>query len=107
MGGMRGALPAKDSVLSFPASGQTGHHRLGAGKLSLRRKRKRRDAEANLRPLLYSPLFPEARCHDRSENDLYDVCRKRAIRPFPANISYQLSVIRRRGAAPSLVTINH
>src|SRR6476646_10486181 len=52
---------------------------MGAGKLSLWRERTRRDAEANLRPVLHPALFVEARCHDRSENDLYDVCRKRTI----------------------------
>src|SRR5437868_15333675 len=52
---------------------------MGAGKLSLWRERRRRNAEADLRPLLHSALFPETRRHDRSENDLYDVCRKRAI----------------------------
>ena len=96
MGGMRGALPAKDSVLSFPAFGQAGHHRLGPGKLSLRRKRRRRDAEANLRSVLHPALFSETRCHDRSKNDLYDVRRQREIiasdyLPLPAVIGYQLS----------------
>src|SRR5438477_10843193 len=52
---------------------------MGAGKLSLWRERRRRDAEADLRPLLHPALFPETRRHDRSENNLHDVCRKRAI----------------------------
>ena len=73
---------------------------MGAGELSLWRKRRRRDAEANLRSLLHPALFVETRCHDRSENDLYDVRRKRAIgRP-----RYQLSVISsncRTGASPA------
>src|SRR2546430_276664 len=47
---------------------------MGAGKLSLRRERRRRGAEANLRSLLHPALFSEARRDDRSENDLYDVC---------------------------------
>src|SRR5438874_6196843 len=80
---------------------------MGAGELSLWRKRRRRDAEANLRSLLHPALFVETRCHDRSENDLYDVRRKRAIgrpRYQLSVISYQLSVISsncRRGASPA------
>ena len=68
---------------------------MGAGELSLWRKRRRRDAVANLRSLLHPALFVETRCHDRSENDLYDVRRKRAIgrpRYQLSVISYQLSV---------------
>src|SRR6478672_1189785 len=62
---------------------------MGAGKLSLWRERRRRDAEANLRSVLHPALFVEARCHDRSENDLYDVCGEGPLkRP-----SYRLSVI--------------
>src|SRR5947208_12915776 len=76
MGGMRGTLPGQNSVLSFPASGKTRDHGMGAGKLSLWRERRRRDAEADLRSLLHPALFPETRRHDRSENDLYDVCGK-------------------------------
>src|SRR5438067_11696122 len=49
---------------------------MGAGKLSLWRERRRCDAEADLRSVLHPALFPEARRHDRSENDLYDVCGK-------------------------------
>src|SRR5438270_6949300 len=95
MGGMRGALPRQDSVLSFPAFGKAGDHRLGTGKLSLRRKRTRRDAEANLRSVLHPALFPQARCHDRSEDDLYDVRRKGPLKGGPflrtSVISYRLS----------------
>src|SRR2546421_151385 len=79
MGGMCGALPAKDSVLSFPAFGQTRHHRVGAGKLSLRRKRRRRHAEANLRSLLYTALLAQAGRDDRSQNDSHHVRRERAL----------------------------
>src|SRR5947209_14168596 len=53
---------------------------MGTGKLSLWRKRRRRAAEANLRPLLHPTLFAETRCHDRSENDLYDVCGERSLK---------------------------
>src|SRR5438105_6754652 len=92
---MRRALPGQDSVLSFPAFGQAGDHWLGTGKLSLRRKRRRRGAEANLRSVLHPALFPEARCHDCSENDLYDVRRKGPLKGGPflrtSVIGYQLS----------------
>ena len=47
---------------------------MGAGKLSLGRERRRRDAEADLRSLLHPALFVEARRDDCSENDLHDVC---------------------------------
>src|SRR5205823_3791155 len=79
MGGMCGPLPGENSVLSFPSFGQTGDYRVGAGELSLRRKRRRRHAEANLRSVLHPALFAEARCDDRFENDLYDVCWKRPL----------------------------
>src|SRR5205814_2284489 len=81
MGGMRGALPGENSLLSFPASGKTGDYGMGAGKLSLRRKRSRRDPEANLRSVLHPALFVETRRHDRAENDLYDVCGEGPLRP--------------------------
>src|SRR6478672_2090430 len=52
---------------------------MGPSKLSLWRKRRRRDPEAHLRPVLHSALFPETRRHDRFENDLHDVCRERTL----------------------------
>ena len=63
---------------------------MGAGKLSLWRERRRRDAEANLRSVLHPALFAETRRHDRSENDLYDVCGKG---PLNGPVFRQRSVI--------------
>src|SRR5882724_6333663 len=64
---------------------------MGAGKLSLWRERRRRDAEANLRPLLHPALFAETRRHDRSENDQYDVCGKGPLKAARLSVlSYRI-----------------
>src|SRR6266404_7825756 len=73
VGKMCRALREKDPVLSFSTFGEAGNHRLGAGKLSLWRKRRRRDQQASIRSLLHKTLFIETRRHDRTENCPHDV----------------------------------
>src|SRR6516165_6464605 len=94
IGGMRAALSRQDPVLSFPAPGEAGDHRLGTGELSVRRERERCGAEVNLRSLLHQALLSETRRDDRSEDDLYDVCGQRKINEqFIFLCRYRLTVI--------------
>src|SRR4051794_40152311 len=76
MGKMRGTVRTKDSVLSFSASGEAGRDRLGAGKLSLWRERRRRDREAEIRSLLHPALLVEARRDDRAQDRAHGFVRE-------------------------------
>src|SRR5436189_6426060 len=69
-------LREENSLLSFPAFGQSGNHRLGAGELSLRRKRRGCDRETEVRSLLYSSLFPQARRDDRAQDRARDAVQQ-------------------------------
>src|SRR5215468_6266785 len=69
-------LREENSLLSFPAFGETGNHRLGAGQLSLRRKRRGRDRKTEVRSLLYSSLFSQARRDDRAQDRACDALQQ-------------------------------
>ena len=68
-----------NSVLSFPAPGKTGNHRLGSSQLSLRRERPGRGREAQIRSLLHPPLLAEARRDDRAENSAHHAFWQRTL----------------------------
>src|SRR5437868_15300660 len=76
---MRRALREENPVLPFSPSRETGNHRLGAGQLSLRRERRRRDREIAVRSLLHSPLLTKARRDDRVEDCPHNAFRQRAL----------------------------
>src|SRR2546423_13690367 len=94
---MRGALRAKNPILSFPAFGEAGDHRLGASQLSVWRERRRRYREAEVRSLLHSTLFAQARRDDCAEDGAYRPFREGTLSAREALaqrvIGYRLSVI--------------
>ena len=78
------ALRKENSVLSFPAPGETWNHRLGPGELSVWRERAGRDRKAKVRPVLYSSLLAQARRDDRVEDCPHHALRQRTVARYPA-----------------------
>src|SRR5207247_5006449 len=66
-------------VLSSSTPCQTGDQLVGAGKLSLRRERRGRGREIEIRSVLYPALLTEAGCDDRIENVVHHGVWQRTV----------------------------
>src|SRR5207249_2537114 len=76
---VRRTIRADDSILSFSALGEAWYHGLGASELPLRRERRGRGGEAEVRPLLHPALLTEAGRDDRAENAIHDAVWQRTV----------------------------